>query len=121
MIQYVYLIFRRRPNRRYPHESKNGAYEYHPKGYGDIPVSERDNMKASEQAGIPSYIRNWNKHDSPYISSPTLLTGEDTACDLDISRQLPYRGRSSSAGNETQVYDVDPVHLKQEAEGKRIL
>ena len=87
-----------------------GAYECRVKDYDGIPVSERDTKKTIDPARIPQYVPIWNKHNRPYISSPTLLTGDNTDSGFDISNKLPYRDRSCSVGNkEMHCYNPDFV------------
>ena len=85
-------------------------YECDIKNYADIPADVRDRMKAAGQTDIPHYVHNWSKHNQPYISSPTLLTGDNDASDFDTSHKPLYRGRSFSVGNdEMQCHDGDPL------------
>ena len=73
-------------------------------------------MKATERASVPHYFRDWSKHNQPYISSPTLLTGCNDACDMDNSNKIPYRERSFSVGNkEMECHDIDHISA---ADGK---
>ena len=103
------LIFRI-AKRRYPNKSSIPIKECGIKGYSDIPLGERDSTKAADQAGIPHYVHDWSKHNPPYISSPTLLTGYSDTCDIDKSHKQPYRDRSFSVGNrEMECHDLDRI------------
>ena len=61
-------------------------------------------MKFVERASIPHYVRDWSKHNPPYISPPTLLAGNSAASDFDNIKKPLSRDRSSSVGNNR-----DPV------------
>ena len=117
---YVHLcnvfIFRRR-KLRYPTGAQCSVYEPRVKGYDGTLSDERDCMKSAEPTAIPHYLSNWNKHSTPYISSPTLLTGNNVVCESDSIGKLPYRDRSLSVGNN-EFEHLDPVSATYATDAK---
>ena len=117
---YLYYIpDSRSRKRRCPNENRSQTYEYRIKCYDDLPTNARGDLKAAENDTMPHYIQNWSKHNPPYISSPTLLTGLDDAYDLDKSQKLPIRDISLSVVNkETSCHDVDLAPIINAPDGK---
>ena len=110
----------RSTNRQHLYKSGPGAYECRVKDYDGIPASDRDTKKAIDPARIPQYVPTWNKQNPPYISSPTLFTGDNTDCGFDICHELPYRDRSCSVGNkEMHCHSPDPVSASYAEDGKK--
>ena len=120
-IQILHNIFSfRRTNRQYPSVNRDQAYKSHGKGCDETQFSERDSMKPTEQVVIPDYIRNWSKDNTPFISSPNLLTGYNGISDMDSSQRLPFRDRSLSAGNKNiQDQDIDPLSATYAVDKKK--
>ena len=114
-----HFLFRRK-TRRYSNESGCDVYGRRVNGYDDIPTNDRDKLTVGDRVGIPHYVKNWNKHNPPYISSPTLLTGNATANEIDNGQRLPFRERSLSVGNkEIQCHDIDLISATSTA-GEKI-
>ena len=114
----VLIVWFFRSKNRYLKARRHQVNESEPniKGYGDFHVNETDNLKPTEQIGIPYYVCNWNKQNPPYISSPTLLTA---AGDVDKNQKLLFRNRSSSVGNEeTSGHNPDPLSTTYSTDSK---
>ena len=94
----------RSTNQQYSKGSQSRVNKSPVKSYDDFQDGERDNLKSANQVDIPHYVHNWSKHNPPYISSPTLVTGNlmgnNADCDWDTNKKPISRDRSLSVGNK---------------------
>ena len=104
----IYLhhdLISRSTKQRCLNEGGNRTYEYR--------------VKTAQEDEIPQ-VPSWSKHKQPYISSPTLLTGNEPDCGLDNCQKLSYRDRSLSVGSkEMQCPDIDLVSAAYATNGNR--